>query len=165
MMNLSTASSNNNLSQYKKMMQNNARHSSVTVGVLPQNRASLKNTSLLSKANDRSSPRATSPSLNVQETNPGYNNNTYSDILDYSSPTKNKTVNDYLGYQSPVARKFRNKSNRNSIIQEENNEMSSYSHQNMLSGYNNTNFFFEFDRGDKQKQGYDDGNLQRLNYQ
>lgn len=159
MMNLSTASSNNNLSQYKKMMQNNARHSSVTVGVLPQNRASLKNTSLLSKANDGVPPRATSPSLNVHEPNPGYNNNTYSDILDYSSPTKNKTVNDYLGYQSPVARKFRNKSNRNSIIQEENNEMSSYSHQNMLSDYNNTNFLSLID-GDKQKQGYDGGNLQ-----
>ncbi|KAL6930958.1 hypothetical protein ACO0R3_004082 [Hanseniaspora guilliermondii] len=159
MMNLSTASSNNNLSQYKKMMQNNARHSSVTVGVLPQNRSLLKNNSLISRGNEGISPTAPSPSLNSNDLNSGYTASTYNDILDYSSPTRNKSLNDQLVYQSPVNRKFRNKSNRNSVIQEEISDVGSYNQSNVLPDYNNGNFLTLHDM-DKQKLNSDGGNLQ-----
>ena len=159
MMNLSTASSNNNLSQYKKMMQNNARHSSVTVGVLPQNRSLLKNNSLISRGNEAITPIAPSPSLNSNDLNSGYSANTYNDILDYSSPTRNKPLSDQLGYQSPVNRKFRNKSNRNSVIQEENTDAGSYNQNSILPGFNNGNFLSLHDL-DKQKMNFDGGNLQ-----
>lgn len=159
MMNLSTASSNNNLSQYKKMMQNNARHSSVTVGVLPHNRSLLKNSSLVSRGNDGITPIAPSPSLNSNDLNSGYFASTYNDILDYSSPTRNKPFSDQMGFQSPVNRKFRNKSNRNSVIQEENIDAGSYNQSSILPEFNNGNFLSLHDL-DKQKLSYDGGNLQ-----
>lgn len=159
MMNLSTASSNNNLSQYKKMMQNNARHSSVTVGVLPQNRSLLKNNSLISRNSEGVTPIAPSPSLNPNDLNSGYSAGTYNDILDYSSPTRNKTLSDQLGHQSPGNRKFRNKSNRNSVIQEENTDAGSYNQSSILPDFNNGNFLSLHDL-DKQKLNFDGGNLQ-----
>ncbi|KAL6930054.1 hypothetical protein ACO0SA_001461 [Hanseniaspora valbyensis] len=108
--NLSTTSSNNNLSQYKKMMQNNARHSSVTVGILP-NRQHNKNIAL---QQDRYDQATTSPTLNQGNgSNINTNNNNintsdfYNDMLDYSSPNKKSS-----------GRAFRDKSNRSSIIEE-----------------------------------------------
>lgn len=102
---LSTTSSNNNLSQYKKMMQNNARHSSVTVGVLP-NRQHNKGILL---QQDKFDQTAVSPNLNQDNFS---NNNTnssgfYNDMLDYSSPNKKNGL-----------KSIRDKSNRSSMIEE-----------------------------------------------
>ncbi|XBW38658.1 hypothetical protein QEN19_004246 [Hanseniaspora menglaensis] len=102
--NLSTTSSNNNLSQYKKMMQNNARHSSMTVGILPvrqQNKSNMLQQDRLEPMNNQTANQSNATS-NFVNTNDFYN-----DMLDYSSPSKKVT-----------GRVFRDKSNRSSMIEE-----------------------------------------------